>query len=181
MYPLESCRDALQADLATSGRIKPNAIGGTAELALRYSIISTFTAEPKHNSVITTGLPAGGLLEHGQRCGCTCRGRRTGCGTEGRQDQSTPPPSRRRRRTLQGLRADRQQPTPQRPQFLPSFCGPDGAADGLCRSTPRQADDSTTQPSWSRLTRQSDARDSMSSSICQCPTKPGPGVKIWAV
>ena len=38
--------------------------------------------------------------------------------------------------------------------------GPDGAADGLSRSTPRYADDTTTRPSGSGPTRQSDARDS---------------------
>ncbi len=41
-------------------------------------------------------------------------------------------------------------------------CGPDGAADGLSRSTPLHADNTTTRPSGSGQTRQSNARDSMS-------------------
>ncbi len=55
-------RRAVGADSETSGRIQTNAIGGTAELALRYSIVFAFTAGPKHHSVMTTGGngPAGG-------------------------------------------------------------------------------------------------------------------------
>jgi hypothetical protein len=41
--------------------------------------------------------------------------------------------------------------------------GLDGAAAGLSRSTQRHADDTTTRPSWSGPTRQSDARDTESS------------------
>ncbi len=37
--------------------------------------------------------------------------------------------------------------------------GPDGSAGWLCRSAPRQADDTTTRPSGSGPTSQSDARD----------------------
>ena len=38
-------------------------------------------------------------------------------------------------------------PLPPGPQDLPRDYGPDGAAGGLSRSTPRQADDTTTRPS----------------------------------
>ena len=38
--------------------------------------------------------------------------------------------------------------------------GPDGAAGGLSQSTQRQADDTTTRPSWGWPTRQSDVPDS---------------------
>ena len=38
-------------------------------------------------------------------------------------------------------------PLPQGPQDLPRNYGPDGAAGGLSRSTPRRADDTTTRPS----------------------------------
>jgi hypothetical protein len=64
---------------------------------------------------------------------------------------------------FQGLRADRGQRTPPStppgPQYLSRSYGPDGSAGWLCRCTPRQADDSTTRPSGSGPTRQSDARD----------------------
>ncbi len=155
-----------------------HAIGGTAELAPRHSIISTFSAGPKHHSVMTMGWPR--LLEHGQRRS-THRGHRTVHGTTDRPEQRMPPPTRRRRRTFQGLLASLEQrtptPTPPRLQYLPNDCGPDGDADGLCRSTPRHAEDSTTRPSGTRIgpTRQSDARDSESSSICQGLTRSGPG------
>jgi hypothetical protein len=81
------------------------------------------------------------------------------------REQQTPSPSRRRRRTFQGLRAGREQrmptPTPPRQQYLQrDYFWPDGDADGLCWSTQRHADDSTTRPFGSGPTRQSDARDS---------------------
>jgi hypothetical protein len=53
---------------------------------------------------------------------------------------------------------------------------PDGAADGLTRSTLWHAEDTTTRPSWSGPTRQSDALDSQSSSTCQLVTRPGQGI-----
>jgi hypothetical protein len=53
--------------------------------------------------------------------------------------------------------------------------GRDGSAGWLCRSTPLQADDSTMRPFGSGLMRQSDARDSRPSSVCQGLTRPGPG------
>ncbi len=60
----------------------------------------------------------------------------------------------------EGLRTDReQQMPPQGPMYLSRNYGPDGSAGGLCQRTTRQADESTTQPSGSRQTRQSDARD----------------------
>ncbi len=82
----------------TTGRLgyirpdKAHAIRGTAELALRYSIISAFTAGPKHCSVMTRGRPV--LLEHGQRPR-TCRARRTvlrDYGTAGAADAAVDPP-----------------------------------------------------------------------------------------
>ena len=53
--------------------------------------------------------------------------------------------------------------------------GQDGAADGLSRSTPRQADATTTRPSGSRLTRQSDVRDLEPDYLLR-PTRHGPGM-----
>ncbi len=80
---------------------------------------------------------------------------------------------------FQGLRADREQrtppSTPQGPQYLSRNYRPDGSAGWLCRSTPRQTDDTTTRPFGSGPTRQSDARDSESSSTWQGPTRPGLG------
>jgi hypothetical protein len=55
--------------------------------------------------------------------------------------------------------------------------GPDGAADGLGRSAPRHADDTTTRPSWSGLTRQSDARDSEPDYLLW-PTRHGQGIAM---
>ena len=54
--------------------------------------------------------------------------------------------------------------------------GPDGAAGGLCRSTPRRADDTNTRPSESGAgpTRQSDDRDSEPGYLLR-PTMHGPG------
>ena len=52
--------------------------------------------------------------------------------------------------------------------------GPDGEAGGLSRSTPRQADDTTTRPNGSGPTRQSDVRDSESDYLLR-PTRHGPG------
>ena len=67
-------------------------------------------------------------------------------------------------RSFQGLRADWEQQTPPStppgPQFLSRNYEPDGSAGWLCRSAPRQVDDSTTRPSGSGPTRQSDARNS---------------------
>ena len=76
------------------------AIGGTATLALRYSIISVSTA------------PALAL--------------RDDCGLPGAVGGWAPPP------------------LPPGPQDLPRDYGPDGAAGGLSRSTPRRADHATT-------------------------------------
>ena len=59
----------------------------------------------------------------------------------------------------------------------PEGLGPDGAAGGLSRSTPRQPDDATTRPSGvGRLppTRQSDERDSEPDYLLR-PTRHGPG------
>ena len=53
--------------------------------------------------------------------------------------------------------------------------GPDGAAGRLSRSTPRQADDTTTRPSGSGPTRQSDVWDSEPDYLL-CPTRHGPGM-----
>ncbi len=68
---------------------------------------------------------------------------------------------------FQGLRADREQRTPPSIppglQYLPKNYGPDGSAGWLCRSTPRQADESNTRPFGSGPTRQFDARDIESS------------------
>ena len=55
-----------------------------------------------------------------------------------------------------------------------SYYGPDGAAGGLSRSTPRRADDTTTRPSGAGPTRQSDDRDSEPDYLL-CPTMHGPG------
>ena len=52
--------------------------------------------------------------------------------------------------------------------------GPDGAASGLSRSTSRQADDTTTRPSGSGPTRQSDVWDSEPVYLLR-PTRHGPG------
>jgi hypothetical protein len=52
--------------------------------------------------------------------------------------------------------------------------GLDGAADGLSRSTPRHADDTTKRPSGSGPTRESDARDSEPDYLLR-PTRQGPG------
>jgi hypothetical protein len=64
---------------------------------------------------------------------------------------------------FQGLRADRDQRTPPTiqpgPQYLQGTTGRDGSAGWLCRSAPRQADDTTMRPSGSGLTSQSDAGD----------------------
>ena len=53
--------------------------------------------------------------------------------------------------------------------------GPDGAAGGLSRSTPLQADDTTTRPSGSGPTRQTYARDSEPDYFLW-PTRHGPGI-----
>ena len=79
------------------------AIGGTAALALRYSIISALAAA-------RTRL-------------------RDDCWPPGAVGVWAPPPH------------------PPGPQDLPRYYGQDGAAGGLSRSTPRQADDATTRPS----------------------------------
>ncbi len=100
-YDVRSTDELSGCTMGRLGYIRPDtayAIGGTAELALRYSIISASTTEPKHYSVMTTGRP--GVLEHGQRRR-TRRGRRTVYGTRGRLEQWTPSPIRRRRRTFQ--------------------------------------------------------------------------------
>ncbi len=64
---------------------------------------------------------------------------------------------------FQGLRADREQRTPPStppgPQYLPRNYGPDRSAGWLCRSAPRQADDTTTRASGSGPKRQFDARE----------------------
>ncbi len=64
---------------------------------------------------------------------------------------------------FQGLRADREQQTPPTTplgqQYLQGTTGRDGSAGWLCRRAPRQADDTTTRPSWSGRTSQSDAQD----------------------
>ncbi len=69
-------------------------------------------------------------------------------GTTSRLEQRTPPRSRRRRRTFQGLWARRKQPkstqTPPRPQYLARDYGTNGDADGLCWSTLQHADHSPT-------------------------------------
>jgi hypothetical protein len=87
----------------------------------------------------------------------------------------------RRRRTFQEIRAGR----PPRLQRLSRDYGPDGAADGLCWSIPRHADDSetTTRPSGSGQTPQSNALDSESSCIFQGPARPGPGTnaQLWRI
>ncbi len=108
-----------------------HAIGGTAELALPYSIISAFSARPKHHYVMTTGK------EHGQRH-CTCRGGRTVYGTMGRPEHRTPPPNTPAPQDLSG--------TTGRPRAADAAADSAGAAvllrdygsaDGLCWSTPR--------------------------------------------
>ena len=65
-------------------------------------------------------------------------------------------------------------PHPPGPQDLSRDYGPDGAAGGLSRSTPRQVDDTTTRPSGSGPTRQSDDRDSEPDCLLR-PTRHGPG------
>ncbi len=126
-------------------------------------LIPAFYAGPKHYSVMTTGRQ--GLLEHGQRRSIR-RGRRTVYGTTGRTEQRRC--SGRRRRAVgtagpfEGLRADREQRTPPStppgPQYLSRNYWQDGSAAGLCRSIPRQADDTTTRPSGSGPMRQSAAQ-----------------------
>ena len=65
-------------------------------------------------------------------------------------------------------------PLPPGPQDLPRDYGPDGAAGGLSRSTPPQADDTTTRPSGSGPTRQSYDWDSELDYLLR-PTRHGPG------
>ena len=65
-------------------------------------------------------------------------------------------------------------PHPPGPQDLLRDYGPDGAAGGLSRSTPLQADDTTTRPSGSGPTRQSDVRDSEPDYLLR-PTRHGQG------
>ena len=67
-------------------------------------------------------------------------------------------------------------PHPPGPQDLPRDYEPDGAAGGLSlsRSTPRQADDTTTRPSGSGPTCQSDDRDSEPDYLLR-PTRHGQG------
>ncbi len=116
------------------------------------------TTGPRHFSVTT---PAG-LLEQGQRRSIR-RSRRTVLRDYGPEEAAS---SRHRAvgsttGPFQGPRADREQrtppSTPQGPQYLPRNYGPDGSAGWLCRSTSRQADDTTTRPSGSGPTSQSDA------------------------
>ena len=80
-------------------------------------------------------------------------------------------------RHFQGLQAYREQRTPpstlQGPQYLSGTTGRTDPPDGYARSTPLQADDSTTLPSGSGPTRQPDALDLESSSTCQGQTRPG--------
>ena len=125
---------------------------------------------------MTTGRP--GRLEHGQRRR-TRRGRRPVHETTSRPKQRTPPPIRRRRGIFQGLLACREQrappPIPPRMQYLLRDYWQDGAADGLSQSTPRHVDESTTLPSGSGPTCQSDALDSESCFTCQGLTRLGPG------
>ncbi len=67
------------------------AIGGSAELALRYSIISASTPGVGRTQLLrlaTTGRT--GLLDHGQRRRIR-RGRRTFQGLRARPEQRTPP------------------------------------------------------------------------------------------
>jgi hypothetical protein len=120
-YDVRSVDELSGRTTGRPGYIGPDtahAMGGTAELALRYSITGTSasTRGSKHYSVMTTVTGRLGLLEYGQRRR-TRRDRRTVYGTTGRPEQRTPPP------------------TPPRPQYLLQYLlrdyGPDGAADGL--------------------------------------------------
>ncbi len=101
-----------------------------------------------------------GLLEQGQRRRIR-RSRRTVPRDYWQKEAAS---SRRRAvsttRPFQGPRADREQRTPpSTPPGQQGTTGWDGSAGRLCRSTPQQADDMTTRPSWSWPTSQSDARD----------------------
>jgi hypothetical protein len=94
-----------------------------------------------------------GMLEHRhhRRIG---RGRRTFPGTTGRASAADAAADRRIRRTFQGLRAGAgaaYTAADSAGAAEPSRdYGPDGGADGLSWSTPRQAYDSTTRPSGER-------------------------------
>ena len=90
-----------------------------------------------------------GLLEQGQRRSIR-QSRRTVLRDYGPEEAAS---SRRRAvgtaGPFQGLRADLEQRTPPTippgPQYLQGTTGLDGSAGGLCRSAPRQADDTTTR------------------------------------
>jgi len=94
-----------------------------------------------------------GMLEHRhhRRIG---RGRRTFPGTTGQASAADAAADRRIRRTFQGLRAGAgaaYTAADSAGAAEPSRdYGPDGGADGLSWSTPRQAYDSTTRPSGER-------------------------------
>ncbi len=169
------------------GDIRPDtahAIGGTAELALRYSLISALTAGPKRYSVMVMGRPGAAgacatpphppgpqdrLRDYGPARAADAAAESAGAagpfrdygpaGSSGRR--------RRRRRTAVPFRG-----TTGRTDPPVDYAG---VHHGKNNPEYKQADDSTTRPSGSGSTRQSDALDSESSSTCQCPTRPGPG------
>ncbi len=115
------------------GDIRPDtahAIRGTAELALRYTIISAFTAGSKHHSVMTTGRQgAAGAWATPRLPGTTDR---QGAADANADSAEAAVPSEG---LLAGQRHRRTMP-----------------------NTQRHADDSNTRPFWSGPTRQSNAR-----------------------
>ena len=112
----------------------------------------------------TKALPSdygpAGLLEQGQRRRIR-RSRRTVLRDYGPKEAAS---SRRRalgtKGPFQGPRVDREQRQLRRGRStIQGTTGRDGSAGRLCRSTPQQADDTTTRPSGSGPASQSDARD----------------------
>jgi hypothetical protein len=116
-----------------------HAIGGTAELALRHSIISSSTAGPSY-------------------CKWRLRAGRAA------RVWATPPPIPPESQYLPGTagRAGAADSAADSAEAaVPSRdYGPDGPEGGLQWSIPRQADDTTTRPSGERAEGQSDVRDS---------------------
>ncbi len=131
-----SCRDALRADSDASGRIQ--SMPSEGRQSWHYDTPTSLRIHPPG--------PQDSSRDYGPEEAAGSRRRAVG----------TAEP-------FQGLRADQEQwtplSTPQGQQYLPRNYGPDGSAGWLCRSAPRQADDSTTRPSGRRPTRQSDALD----------------------
>ncbi len=84
---------------------------------------------------------------------------------------------RRGRRTVHGT-TGRTEQREAAPQYLSRIYGTDGSAGLLCRSTPRQADDSTTRPSRSGPTRlQPQSQVQPDAPLFWSPLRASPGVQ----